>query len=661
MPRIHALLVGINQYTAVTPLLGCVEDVTAIEALLRERVPDGTLQLRVLRDGEATRAAIVEGFEQHLAAAGSGDFALFYFCGHGSQEPCPPEWLRLEPSGMNQTLLPVDARVGDVFELADKELTTLIHGVAERGAHVVTIFDSCHSGGVTRSAAEEGSEGVPRMTSARRDRPRTLDDYLPATRALFAPERLAESGPPVPRHIAIAACQHNETAKEFPRHPPPRRGAFSRAFEESLRALGPTATYVDLVNAIRARVRDRASDQLPNLYVAPGASGTDVFLAGQAGRRDLTIDADGAGRWWLSAGAIDGIPAPDAGEVTEVDVHPRGSLTDDAAPPPPLATAVVDLVEHDRARLRITRGSDALIGAQQYLGIITRLGGAPALLVTLDAAFAAPVAVPLREALVRRAGWYALADAPGRALTIGVRAEQEGEGGAAALFAQIVGVDGAPIPGLRFPLEAPGVDADASVRSRATVRCDAVAAACLHLARWYATRDRTNDGSSLNDQVQVELVPVTRGEKNVPEDRPAHQPDAEGTVVLRYAQGDPPRVQFRIRNRSTQRLFVALLDLTNTFECAPLFAEWIPAGGTGYVRGGRGFSMQIPAWPDASAPMATDDLKIFAAVGDFDVQRWTLPALVGPSAGGDRAVVFDDEEAAATWGTSLLHVEIRRD
>jgi hypothetical protein len=660
MPKLHALFVGINQYAAVTPLHGCVEDITAIEALFRERVAADDLALRVLRDGEATRAAIIEGFEQHLAAAGPGDFALFYYCGHGSQEPCPPEWLRLEPSGLNQTLLPVDARTGDIFDLADKELTTLIHGVAERGAHVVTIFDSCHSGGVTRSSEEPSGEWVPRMTSARRDRPRTLDDYLPATRTLYASERLATSGPPEPRHIAIAACQPNELAKEFPRHPPPRRGAFSQAFEEALRALGPTATYVDLVNAIRARVRDRAAEQLPNLHVAPGASGTDVFLAGQAGRRDLTIDADGEGRWWLSAGAIDGLPSPDAGEVTEVALHARGSLDSGSAPPPPLATAVVDLVEHDRARLRIVSGSGELSTSLQYLGTITRLGGAPALLVTLDPAFDAAIAAPLREALLRRAGWFALAEAPGRAPTVSIRAEHDTAAGAEQTFAQIIGVDGAPIQGLRFPLEAPAADAEESVRARATARLAAVAAACQHLGRWYGTRDRANEGSSLNGQVQVELVPVTRGEKNVPDDRPAHQPEASGSVVLRYAQGEPPRVQFRIHNRSSQRLFVALLDLTNTFECAPLFSEWIPAGGTGYVRGGRGFSMQIPAWPDANAPMATDDLKIFAAVGDFDVQRWTLPALVGPSAGGDRAVVFDDEEEAATWGTSLLHVEIRR-
>jgi hypothetical protein len=34
MPRVHALLVGINEYVNVSPLHGCVDDVTAIAAVL---------------------------------------------------------------------------------------------------------------------------------------------------------------------------------------------------------------------------------------------------------------------------------------------------------------------------------------------------------------------------------------------------------------------------------------------------------------------------------------------------------------------------------------------------------------------------------------------------------------------------------------------------
>ena len=98
MARIHALLVGINEDVAVTQRHGCVADVTAVETLLRSRVAADTLSMLVLRDDKATRAGIIDGFRTHLKQAVAGDIALFYYCGHGSEETCPPEWLPLEPS-----------------------------------------------------------------------------------------------------------------------------------------------------------------------------------------------------------------------------------------------------------------------------------------------------------------------------------------------------------------------------------------------------------------------------------------------------------------------------------------------------------------------------------------------------------------------------------
>jgi hypothetical protein len=125
---------------------------------------------------------------------------------------------------------------------------------------------------------------------------------------LYDPSRLAESGPPEPRHIAIAACQGDQLAKEVPWNQS-KRGAFSAAFEEAVRSLGPSATYVDLITAVRTKVRSRVADQVPNLYVSGGSSGNDLLLGGHSARRNLTLDADQDGHWWISSGAIDGIPS----------------------------------------------------------------------------------------------------------------------------------------------------------------------------------------------------------------------------------------------------------------------------------------------------------------------------------------------------------------
>ena len=644
MPDVHALLVGINAYVAVTPLLGCVEDIRAIEALFRARIPGDSLKLRVLHDGEATRAAIIDGFRSHLAQAREGDFALFYFCGHGSQEECPAEWQRLEPSGLNQTIVPVDARTGDVFDLADKELNTLLHEVAGHGARIVTIFDSCHSGGVTRDIDDDfpsvHGAGVARMTPARRDRRRTLDDYLPETRTLYDPARIAEFGAPEVRHIALAACQPFETAKEFPRDPP-RRGAFSLSFEESLRSLGPTATYADLVNAIRTKVRGRAADQLPNLFVAAGGSASERFLGGEAGRRDLVIAADAAGSWWLSSGALDGMPPGGGDEVTEVAIHERDAFDTGSATPSRIADAIVDLVESDRSRLVIRRGRERLSVGRQYLGTIVRLGARAPLVVTFASALPSALADAIRARCAGRGFHFTLAERPGSGPSMCITLTGE--------HLQLAH-EGRPVAGLDFAGDATGVGA--------------LLRACEHLGRWHATRDRTALGSTLNDVVQLELVAAREGEKIVPDDRAALLASPAGAVLLQYAGELAPRVQFRIRNRSSERLFVVLLDLTNVFSCTRLFADWIPPGGTGFVSGGKVFRLKIPSWPDERAPMGSDDFKLFVALEEFDAERWNLPDLVGPDVPPATRLVVDDEEddvtPASSWGTSRLHVEVRR-
>ncbi|MGW5071071.1 caspase family protein, partial [Streptomyces cyaneofuscatus] len=147
----YALLVGIDTYgEGLSPLKGCVADIREFEAFLRGRVADDRLHLRTLLDGEATRQAVVDGFLHHLARAGAQDVAVFCFAGHGSREPVEERFRHLEPTGWNQTLVCADSRTPGVRDLADKEINELIRRVAARGAHVLTVLDSCHSGGATR-------------------------------------------------------------------------------------------------------------------------------------------------------------------------------------------------------------------------------------------------------------------------------------------------------------------------------------------------------------------------------------------------------------------------------------------------------------------------------------------------------------------------------
>jgi hypothetical protein len=122
--NIYALLIGIDMYPApVSPLEGCGNDIEAIETYLSNRINTQKYQLHLkkLRDGEATRQAIIEGFERYLCQAGSNDIAFFYYSGHGSNETAPPEFFQFEPDRQIETIVCYDSRLEGGRDLADKD------------------------------------------------------------------------------------------------------------------------------------------------------------------------------------------------------------------------------------------------------------------------------------------------------------------------------------------------------------------------------------------------------------------------------------------------------------------------------------------------------------------------------------------------------------
>ena len=151
---IYALLIGIDDYPAPIPSLhGCVNDIDAFAGYLSERVAKDqgvALNLKTLKNFEATRQAVINEFRTHLGNAKKGDIALFYYSGHGSQEQAPEEFWKIEPDHLDETLVCFDSRDPGNWDLADKELAKMISDVAANGPHVALILDCCHSGSGTR-------------------------------------------------------------------------------------------------------------------------------------------------------------------------------------------------------------------------------------------------------------------------------------------------------------------------------------------------------------------------------------------------------------------------------------------------------------------------------------------------------------------------------
>lgn len=258
-PGHRALLVGIERYPEGLewPRLGGPRaDVAAVRRALVERAGFAEERITVLLDEQATRAAILEAFEELARDAGPDDVLLFYFAGHGSQLPDDDGD---ELDGLDETLLPYDvlaAGEAEPRDVRDDDLRRAIAAANEATEHVVLIFDCCSAGTNTRGEGAPTSRCVP----AHR---RGLGGVRPSTVA-----RLEGSGylEPGPSYVALSACRAHEPAYEveLPGHDAPqRRGLFTHCLLQELERGVGALSYDRLLGAVRRRVRRQRPEQTP--------------------------------------------------------------------------------------------------------------------------------------------------------------------------------------------------------------------------------------------------------------------------------------------------------------------------------------------------------------------------------------------------------------
>ena len=269
-----AILVGASRYDNLDEkywLKGPQNDVELVGEFLQSNdvmqfAPDHVLLLADDVEGapRPTLEAIRAAFAEIAAKAGPGDFVYLHFSGHGSQAPAADPATELD--GLDELFLPVDIgpwedAVGHVQNaLVDDEIGAMIDAIRARGADVWAVFDSCHSGTVTRGAPDGDDEvrmrqlppealGVPEAL---------LDVAGEQSRGL--PDPRERPAPPVDRvdapdaegmgaFIAFYAAQTNETTpeKRMPKGAPDRRsqGVFTYTIFEVL-AERPGITYRQL-------------------------------------------------------------------------------------------------------------------------------------------------------------------------------------------------------------------------------------------------------------------------------------------------------------------------------------------------------------------------------------------------------------------------------
>ncbi|MCB9291566.1 MAG: caspase family protein [Lewinellaceae bacterium] len=320
MATINALLVAINDYPNPQHRLnGCLNDLDGMLACLEDycKRHNHTLAPAVLKDQEATRANIIEGFE-HLGRAEAGDFCLFFFAGHGSRCKAPKEFWHIEADKMNESLVCWDSRTEGGRDLMDKELSYLIWKTTHnKDVSFISITDCCHSGSNMRLEPI----GERRMSKVNTAVP--VEQYL----GFEHYEKVGEGKytPPRGRYIHLSACQPHETAKEV-KVGGRKRGIFSYLFQKALAGSRSPLSYAELALRTRFHVRHYMEDQYPMLEATEGEDKKQFFLSRQSQQAaaPYLVSHDKKIGWVVNAGGLHGMAVSNGDAKTTFELLDDG-------------------------------------------------------------------------------------------------------------------------------------------------------------------------------------------------------------------------------------------------------------------------------------------------------------------------------------------------
>ena len=151
---LYGLVIGIDDYIGTeNDLDGAVNDASDIARSLDEA---GAKEVVRLLNDDASKDRIVAAWDGLLATAKPGDTIVFSYAGHGGQEPAPPD--RHDKTRIESFLLGhfEPSGPGTRERIVDDEVYAWLQRADKKGVKVVFVADSCHSGGMERSASAPG-------------------------------------------------------------------------------------------------------------------------------------------------------------------------------------------------------------------------------------------------------------------------------------------------------------------------------------------------------------------------------------------------------------------------------------------------------------------------------------------------------------------------
>jgi len=276
----------------------------------------------VLVDQQATAKGILEAMDKLVADCRQDDIVVFHFSGHGSQMAAAGE----KPSGYDESIMPYDSgRMNPTFpkqvppcDIRDTDIQGWLFRLTQKTGHVTLIFDSCHSGSITRMQSDSEEEGTRLRWIAPDPLPADHSSVLKPTRSLSR-DAQGDSGwlSLSEKYVLLAACAAEQGAYELDNEEMGRNGALTYFLTQELnQAL--ESTYQDIWDIVAVKVNNRFQKQTPQLE---GARDRRVFdVQDFTPIRYLLITHRQEDQVQLAGGAIHGVTLG-----SEWEIYPAGT------------------------------------------------------------------------------------------------------------------------------------------------------------------------------------------------------------------------------------------------------------------------------------------------------------------------------------------------
>jgi hypothetical protein len=294
-PAKFALLIGINDYESpvIRDPKSAVNDVEDMRKVLEDLYAFEPRNILLLKDRGATRQAILNGFKKHLienARNNPNAVIYLYFSGIGSKVR---DSNGDEVDGIDETIVPSDGRMRDIFDITDDELDVLLAELNKYTSNVTVVYDT--NFGFDESRESEVVKGITRETSVPRQT--APMNTLPVASNLLP--RFNKSGLAV---INATLPGQNSFEADFKQDGVNRKNSVLTYYLIHELRKSPVTTYRDLVQ--------RVADQIRLYYrQTPQVDGDldRLFLGGVSRAFDVKVDKAVGNQITLNAGTQQGL------------------------------------------------------------------------------------------------------------------------------------------------------------------------------------------------------------------------------------------------------------------------------------------------------------------------------------------------------------------